>query len=460
MNDIIAAISTPPGEGGIGIVRISGGGSSDLLSRVFRAVAPLEPDATSFAGRHMYYGHVIDSEGVVVDEALAVFMAGPRTYTGEDIAELHCHGSVAALRKALSLFLREGARLAEPGEFTKRAFLSGRVDLAQAEAVIDIINAKTDIALNAAVRQLDGFLSARVRELRGSLTELLAEIAVSLDYPEEDDGGETRKISFNSLSLISDNIEKLLISAHSGRIVREGLHTVIAGTPNVGKSSLMNALLREQRAIVTEIPCTTRDLIEETADIRGIAVKLADTAGLRPASEPIEAMGVGKSREAIESADLVLLVLDGSSPIDDDDRLAIRSVGKRPVIALLNKADLPQRFNVPSLSELLPDAALMRASVKTGEGIEELEAGIESFVYQGRAVPGESPAVTNVRHVDLLERAAVEIRESLEAVSRREAPDLTEIGIRRAWELLGEITGETVGSDIVNEIFSRFCVGK
>jgi tRNA modification GTPase len=259
---------------------------------------------------------------------------------------------------------------------------------------------------------------------------------------------------------INDDIEKLISEAHSGMIIRDGLRTVIAGKPNVGKSSLMNALLRGPRAIVAELPGTTRDLIEETADIRGIALSLADTAGLHATDDPVEAMGIGKSREALGSCGLVLLVFDLSSPIDDDDIEAVRSLGGRPAIALLNKADLPQRLDEAALRGLLPGVAAVRASMKTGEGLEALEDAIENLVCQGRAAPGESPAVTNARHADLLERAAAELGESLSAAERREAPDLVEIGLRQAWALLGEITGEGAGGDLIDEIFSRFCVGK
>jgi tRNA modification GTPase len=531
MSDTVAAVSTPPGEGGIGVVRISGGESKTVLERIFRpgrlrTKAGAEAPA-GFQNRLMRYGHIVDPKsGSAVDEVLAVFMEAPRTYTGEDVAEIHCHGSAVALQRTLSLVLREGARLAEAGEFTKRAFLNGRLDLAQAEAVIDLIRAKTDRTFDTAIQQLDGSLSHEVKKLRDRITELLVAVTVNLDYPEEDIEELSAQSLMKSLSEIGDDIEKLRATAYTGRIVREGLRVVIAGKPNVGKSSLLNALLREARAIVTEIPGTTRDLIEEGVNLRGLPVRLVDTAGIRETADPVELLGVAGSRAAIESGDLILFVLDAGAPPDAEDRRILQYIANRRFIVIMNKCDLPARMDEAALRAWLrsPEAGvpvegqgggqtderaaegqdcgsadewagrpsdgradgfadgqgkgrdkgqgkeqdkeqagepvIVRTSVKEGSGLEALEDEIERFVFRGGPAPGAGPLVTNVRHADLLEKALAEIREGFDAAARGATADLTEINIRRAWELLGEITGETAEAGIIDEVFARFCLGK
>jgi tRNA modification GTPase len=475
MNDTVAAISTPIGEGGIGVVRISGAESRAVLERLFRSKArETEADKTApaeFQNRHMRYGHIADPlSGNTVDEVLAVFMEAPRTYTGEDVAEIHCHGSAVALRRVLSLTLREGARLAEPGEFTKRAFLNGRLDLAQAEAVIDLIQAKTDMTFDTAIRQLDGSLSHEVKRLRDGITELLVDVAVNLDYPEEDVEELTQQDIIRSLSAIGDQIENLSASAHTGRIAREGLRVVIAGKPNVGKSSLLNALLRESRAIVTEIPGTTRDLIEEGLSIRGILVRLVDTAGIRETEDPVELLGVAGSREALAGSDLALLVLDASEALDQADLRVLRCVADRPFIAIVNKCDMPRRTDANAVLAWIASNSsgqtgerrtpVVEISAKDGSGLDAIEDAIETFVFRGHPKVRDSALVTSVRHADLLERALAEIREGIDMSARGETIDLTEPNIRRAWDLLGEITGETADADIISEVFARFCLGK
>ncbi|MDR2771325.1 MAG: tRNA uridine-5-carboxymethylaminomethyl(34) synthesis GTPase MnmE [Clostridiales Family XIII bacterium] len=475
MNDTVAAISTPPGEGGIGVIRISGAGSRAVLERLFRpgkGGGRARDAAVCFRDRHMRYGRIVDPKsGSVIDEVLAVFMAAPRSYTGEDVAEIHCHGSAAALRRALALTLREGARLAEAGEFTKRAFLNGRLDLAQAEAVIDLIQAKADTTFDAAIRQLDGSLSRAVKNLRDRVTELLVRVAADLDYPEEDVGALSPRDLCESLSSIGDEIEKLSATAHAGRIVREGLRVVIAGKPNVGKSSLLNALLRESRAIVTDVPGTTRDLIEEGVHLRGLPVRLTDTAGIRETADPVESLGVAGSLNAIARSDLVLLVLDASAPLDAADAHVLRQIANRRFVVILNKCDLPARVDADAARAFAAASAaaaggtegplaVVGASMRDGTGLPALEDVIESFVFPGRTLPAADAFVTNVRHADLLARASAELREGLATAERGETADLTEINLRRAWELLGEITGETAGADIVEEIFARFCLGK
>jgi tRNA modification GTPase len=413
----------------------------------------------------MRYGHISDpSDGSVIDEVLAVFMEAPRTYTGEDVAEIHCHGSAVALRRVLSLALREGARLAEPGEFTKRAFLNDRLDLAQAEAVIDLIQAKTDITFDAAIRQLDGSLSSTVKKLRDEMTELLVSVTVSLDYPDEDMPEITNSDIAENLSVISDKLEKLSAGAYAGRIAREGLRVVITGKPNVGKSSLLNALLREQRAIVTEIPGTTRDLIEEGVSIRGIPIRLVDTAGIRETEDPVEILGVAGSRSAVAGGDIALFVADASAPLCDEDLRILQCIANKRYIVVANKCDLPRRVSADGLREFIASGdppPVVEISAKEGTGLDALEDAIEAVVFRGALPIATGGAlITSVRHADLLERAGNELREGIAAAERGDSADIIEFCIRRAWELLGEITGEMADADIVNEVFARFCLGK
>jgi tRNA modification GTPase len=334
MEDTIAAIATAYGEGGIGIVRISGDQAKSILGQVF--VPKKLPDISNIDNRRLYYGNIIDKDNSeLIDEVLAVYMQGPRTYTAEDVVEIYCHGSIVSLRKTLSLVLRKGARLAEKGEFTKRAFLNGRLDLSQAEAVMDLISAKTDKSFNVALGQMEGQLSERIKAIRSELMDVLVNITVNLDYPDEDIEEITYNSLTNSLSAISDDIDKLIATADTGRIIREGLNVVIIGKPNVGKSSLMNALLKESRAIVTEIPGTTRDTIEEVISIRNIPVKITDTAGIRETDDAIEKIGIEKSKASFNRADLIILILDGSEPLSQEDYDIIDYVGNRKIIAFI-----------------------------------------------------------------------------------------------------------------------------
>lgn len=471
----IAAISTAPGEGGIGIVRISGEGSGPILEAVFRrGSARLEAGAAIGAGtsdsgacaplgfpdRLMRHGHVVDGEGRIVDEALAVFMKAPKTYTGEDCAEIHCHGSMMALRKTLELVMAAGAEPAEPGEFTKRAFLNGKLDLAQAEAVIDLIKAKTELAYDTAIKQLDGALSQKIRALREELLGLLARLAADLDYPEEDETALTAEEVADSISAIGDKLEILRDSEDAGRIINEGLRTVIVGKPNVGKSSLMNALLRDNRVIVTEIPGTTRDTIEETANIRGIPVRLTDTAGIRDTGDPVEAIGVEKSKAAFNEAELLIFVADMSAPLEDEDRgIAARAAG-RPVIAVLNKSDLGESSSPAEVGGLLPQARVLAMSLKEGTGLADLEDAIADFVFKGKAARREDVILTNARHGRLMALARDEVGEALRTVREGGSFELSELNLRQAYEFLGGVIGEALGDDIIDEVFARFCLGK
>lgn len=470
MEETIAAVATAPGEGGIGIVRISGPEAYDILSKVFRYPSGRKPEI--FEERRMNYGNIIDSEGSVIDEAMAVYMKAPRTYTGEDVAEIQCHGSSISLRKILSEVLRSGAVLAERGEFTKRAFLSGRIDLSQAEAVIDVIRARSDAGYQSAVSQLGGSLSARIQSVRTQMADLISEIIAHIEYPEEDLEELTYEKILSEIEAISVRIKDLLSSADTGRIIRDGLKLCIAGKPNVGKSSLMNSLLKSDRAIVTDIPGTTRDTIEEFASVSGIPVRLIDTAGIRETEDKIEKIGIEKSRQSLENADVIIFVLDGSSVISEEDREIMRYLPGKKVIFVINKSDLEMRITPEDVMKImndqeksLPDAGhgnyrFLSLSALTGEGIDDLTEEIRCMVYNGETSAENEILITNVRHKDLLERALRSLSDASEMLSAGEALDFAETDIRTSWNLLGEIIGETVNQDILTEVFSRFCLGK
>lgn len=456
MEDTIAAVATAYGEGGIGIIRISGERSLDILKSVFQPAS----GSDEIISRRMTYGKVIDDENRLVDEVLAVYMKGPKTYTAEDVVEINCHGSMVSLRKTLALVLRKGARLAEPGEFTKRAFLNGRMDLSQAEAVIDLIKAKTDRSFDIAVSQLEGELSGRVGAIREKLLDVLVNITVNIDYPDEDIEELTYVELKKKISEINDMIGILTSSASAGRMIREGIRVAIVGKPNVGKSSLMNGLLRESRAIVTDMPGTTRDTIEEAISIKNIPVYLTDTAGIRETTDTIEQIGIEKTKEAFNSADFIIFILDGSEELTEEDRLIMEYIGERNALVLINKNDLGQKIDAHEIRDAMPGVRVIQTSLIKGEGIIEIEDTIEELVYGGRISQKESLMVNNVRHIELLNRAADSLRDAYNMSDAGEALDFIEVDVKNAYELLGEITGETVSDDIINEVFSRFCLGK
>lgn len=457
MEDTIAAVATAYGEGGIGIIRISGEKSIDILKEVFSPASSND----EIVSRRMTYGKVVDKDNdQIIDEVLAVYMKGPKTYTAEDVVEINCHGSMVSLRKTLALILRKGARLAEPGEFTKRAFLNGRLDLSQAEAVIDVIKAKTDKSFDVALSQLEGSLSSKILSIRNKLLDLLVDITVNIDYPDEDIEEMTYDKLETNISLIGEMIEKLLSTASSGRMIREGIRVAIVGKPNVGKSSLMNGLLRETRAIVTEIPGTTRDTIEEVISIRNIPVYLVDTAGIRETDDMVEKMGIEKSKEAFNNSDFIIFILDGSKPLSDEDKEIAEYLGKRKALVLINKSDLTQAFTVDDVKKLIPDAHVIETSLIMGEGIEDIEEFIENMVYGGEISQQESLMVNNVRHIELLKKGRDSLRDAFSMAEMKEALDFIEIDVKNAYEYLGEIIGDTVSDDIIDEVFARFCLGK
>lgn len=450
MEDTIAAIATAYGEGGIGIIRISGEDSRDILRKIFTG---------KIESRRLSYGKIVD-ENEHIDEVLAVYMKGPKTYTGEDVVEINCHGSIVALRKTLALVLSKGARMAEPGEFTKRAFLNGRLDLSQAEAVIDVIKAKSDRSFDVAMSQLEGSLSSRIEIIRQALLDLLVEVTVNIDYPDEDIEIMTYDKARDCLCNIRNMIGELLATSGSGRMIREGIRIAIVGKPNVGKSSLMNCLLRESRAIVTEIPGTTRDTIEEAVRIRNLPVYLIDTAGIRDTDDTVEKIGIEKTKEAFNNADYIIFVVDGSRPLTSEDEEIISYVCGRRALVLLNKRDLGAEVTVDVISEKLPDCDIIETALSKGEGLKEIEDNIESLVYGGQISQGESLMVNNVRHIDLLKQANSAAGDALSLLEIMEPLDIVEIDIRNAYDFLGEIVGDTVSDEIINEVFARFCLGK
>lgn len=457
MEDTIAAVATAYGEGGIGIIRISGEEALPILQEIFE----FHGDTDTFTSRRMTYGKIIDKEkNQIIDEVLAVYMKGPKTYTAEDVVEINCHGSMVSLRKTLALVLRKGARLAEPGEFTKRAFLNGRLDLSQAEAVIDMIRAKTDKSLDVAVSQLEGRLSLKVEEIRQKLLDLLVDITVNIDYPDEDIEEMTYEKLEESIVETQDMIEKLLATSSTGKMIREGIKIAIVGKPNVGKSSLMNGLLKETRAIVTDIPGTTRDTIEEVLSIRNIPVYLVDTAGIRETSDKVEKMGIEKSKEAFNQADFILFLLDGSRPLEEEDLQIMELLKERKSLVLINKRDLGEAISIEEIAAKLPASQVIEASLLKGQGITEIEDAVEDLVYGGEIVQKESMMVNNVRHIELLQQAVKSLTDALHMSERREALDFIEVDVKNAYERLGEIIGETVSDDIINEVFARFCLGK
>ncbi len=456
--DTIVAISTPVGYGGIGIVRVSGEQALACSERVFRPKR-----RRSKASSHtVTYGHVVDFEtGDVVDQALLIVMRAPRSYTAEDVVEISCHGGPVPLSQTLNLLLRAGARLASPGEFTKRAFLNGRIDLAQAEAVCDMIQAKTDASARLASQQMEGRLSGKVRSIREELLSLLASIEAGIDFPEHDVEELTRSELDGGLRSVRSEISHLLQSAVAGRVFREGVRVSIVGRPNVGKSSLLNALLGHERAIVTAVPGTTRDLIEETASIRGIPFVLTDTAGIRDTEDAVERIGVERAQLALGNADLTIAVFDATMELTSDDFEVIQRAHKKPTIVVLNKIDAASQVTARlELSEAFGGQDVLEVSALRGTGMDAVIDALFTMATGDRRIDVESATVTNIRHQECLSRAKRHVEEALVALSEEVPYDLTSIDIRSAVDALGLITGETAEEDLLDTIFRRFCIGK
>lgn len=455
--DTIAAISTPLGEGAIAIVRLSGDEALQIANKIYRG-----KDLTTVDSHTIHYGRIVDADTEeMIEEVMVSVMKGPKTFTREDVVEINCHGGLASVNRLLELALYHGARLAEPGEFTKRAFLNGRIDLSQAEAVMDLIRAKTDKAMHVAVRQLDGKLSKLITRLRQQLIETVAHVEVNIDYPEYDDVEEmTLNLLKERIALVSDEITKLLAMARQGKILREGISTAIIGRPNVGKSSLLNALVQENKAIVTDIPGTTRDIIEEYVNVRGVPLKLVDTAGIRETEDLVEKIGVERSRQVLNEADLILLVLNNNDVLTDEDRQLLDIVRDMEVIVLINKTDLEATLDHEEVKRLVDGKPVVTTSLIEEAGVDQLEQAIADTFFTGGIESSDLSYVSNARHIQLLNQAKQSLSEANLAIDSEMPLDLIQIDVTRAWELLGEIIGDTVQDSLIDQLFSQFCLGK
>ncbi|MCB7162368.1 tRNA uridine-5-carboxymethylaminomethyl(34) synthesis GTPase MnmE [Bacillus subtilis] len=458
--DTIAAISTPMGEGAIAIVRLSGPEAIQIADKIYKG--PKGKTLSSVESHTIHYGHIVDRPSDrVVEEVMVSVLKAPRTFTREDVIEINCHGGIVTVNQVLQLALREGARLAEPGEFTKRAFLNGRIDLSQAEAVMDLIRAKTDRAMNVAMNQMEGRLSALVRRLRSEILETLAHVEVNIDYPEYDDVEEmTHQILVEKATVVKKEIEALLRTSEQGKILREGLSTVIIGRPNVGKSSLLNSLVHEAKAIVTDIPGTTRDVIEEYVNVRGVPLRLVDTAGIRETEDIVERIGVERSRQVLKEADLILLVLNYSEELSEEDVKLFEAVEGMDVIVILNKTDLEAKIDTERVRELANGRPVVTTSLLKEEGINDLEEAIQSLFYTGAIESGDLTYVSNTRHISILQQAKRAIEDALSGIEQDVPIDMVQIDLTRCWELLGEIIGDSVHESLIDQLFSQFCLGK
>ncbi|WP_175074055.1 tRNA uridine-5-carboxymethylaminomethyl(34) synthesis GTPase MnmE [Terribacillus sp. AE2B 122] len=456
-NDTIAAISTPVGEGAIAIVRLSGAEAVEIAASLFDG-----KKLTDVPSHTIHYGKLIDpATGEVAEEVMVSVMKAPKTFTREDVVEINCHGGLVSVNRVLELALQEGARLAEPGEFTKRAFLNGRIDLSQAEAVMDLIRAKTDRAMNVALNQMEGRLSRLIQKLRQELLETVAHVEVNIDYPEYDDVEEmSHNMMIEKTQYVYEEIEMLLEMAKQGKILREGLATAIIGRPNVGKSSLMNALVHENKAIVTEIAGTTRDIIEEYVNVRGVPLKLVDTAGIRETEDIVERIGVERSRQVLKQSDLILLVLNYGEALSDEDRQLFEAVAGLDVIVIVNKTDLSQQIDLEEVHKLAGGRPVITTALIEEKGIDELELAIKDTFFAGEIDGGDLSYISNVRHIQLLKQSLSSLREAMNGIEMQMPMDIVQIDVTRTWELLGEIIGDTVHESLIDQLFSQFCLGK
>lgn len=457
LSDTIAAVSTALGEGGIAIIRVSGPEAISQVEPLFRSRIPL----TQVESHTVHYGHIINpASGELMEEVLVTVMKGPRSFTTEDVVEISAHGGVISVRRVMDLLLQQEIRLAEPGEFTKRAFLGGRIDLSQAEAVIDLIRSKSDRAFSVALKQVSGSLSQRIQQLRHTLIETMAHIEVNIDYPEHDVESLTADFIKDKSSEVMEGINKLLKTASEGKILREGITTAIVGRPNVGKSSLLNALARDNKAIVTDIPGTTRDVIEEYVTINNIPLKLLDTAGIRETMDVVEKIGVERSKAAFSDADLILLVLNASEELHEDELALMEQIHGRQALVIMNKMDLPPRLDKAKLYSYFSESSIVPMSVLEEKGLDHLEEAISELFFGGKLESGDLTYVSNVRHIALLKKAHKSLQDAYEAADMLIPIDMIQIDVRLAWEQLGEIIGDTAADSLLDQIFSQFCLGK
>lgn len=456
LDDTIVAIATPIGEGGLAVIRISGGQALSVADRCFRPAGNSYCLPSAAASHTLQYGHVVQTERVI-DEVLVAVMRAPRTFTREDVVEITCHGGLLASKGVLDVVLASGARLAEPGEFTRRAFVNGRLDLAQAEAVADLIHARTTLALSAANEQLAGKLSQRINELRDGLVATLAHVEAHIDFPDEDIAPDTLEKLLQRMTGSLNFIDRLLATADEGQVLRRGVRAAIVGRPNVGKSSLLNHLLGHERAIVSAIPGTTRDTIEETANIRGLPVVFIDTAGLRDAGDEIENEGIRRSRMTLQRAELILHVLDASQECDYQDEMFLKEFAEKRRIVVLNKTDLPQKLSPSVLGE---SEIVVRISCATGAGLEDLREQIKSLLWSGTINAESLQVMINSRHQDALRRGRESLQRTIDALRAGDPIDLAAFDLRAAVNAVGEVVGKTTTEDILDSIFSQFCLGK
>lgn len=458
LSDTIAAISTAVGESGIAVIRVSGPEAIAEVGRLFRSKTAL-PEAESHT---VHYGFIIDpdTEDKLEEVLVSVFRA-PRSFTTEDVVEISTHGGIISVKRVMDLLLQQqGIRIAEPGEFTKRAFLNGRIDLSQAEAVIDLIRSKSDRAFSLALKQVEGNLSRKINELRYTLVETLAHIEVNIDYPEHDVESMTTEFIKTKCTAVMSGIDELLRTANQGKVLREGITTAIVGRPNVGKSSLLNALSRENKAIVTDIPGTTRDVIEEYVTINQIPLKLLDTAGIRETMDVVEQIGVERSKAAVLEADLILLVLNSAEELHEDEIALMKQLEGRQSIVILNKIDLPQQLDREMVRRFFAEERLVELSVKTQEGLQHLEDAISEMFFGGQLESSDLTYVSNVRHIALLKKAKQSLVDAYEAADSGIPIDIMQIDVRLAWEQLGEVIGDSAPDALIDQIFSQFCLGK
>ena len=455
--DTIAAIATASGNSGIGIIRVSGDEAVEIVDKIFKSVNS-DKKLVNVKSHTINYGHIVDNDKVI-DEVLVSVMNGPHSYTGEDVVEINCHGGMIVIRKILEIGLKNGARTAEPGEFTKRAFLNGRMDLSQAEAVMDVINAKNEFALSSSIEQLNGRVSEKIKSLRKKIIYNIAFIESALDDPEHISiDGYSDKLS-KILEEVNGELSRLINNFDNGRIVKEGVKTVILGKPNAGKSSLLNLLLGEERAIVTDIEGTTRDTLEESINLNGVFLNLIDTAGIRDSEDVVEQIGVNKAKELAEKSDLVIFVADASKELDENDKEIINLIKDKQAIVLLNKSDLGTIINEKNVSEF-DNKPVITFSAKTGDGLDELENKIRDLFYEGKVKYNDELYITNARQKESLINAKNSIEEVIKSVENDMPEDFYSIDLMDAYTYLGQIIGESVEDDLVNEIFSKFCMGK
>ncbi|MDS3947285.1 tRNA uridine-5-carboxymethylaminomethyl(34) synthesis GTPase MnmE [Staphylococcus epidermidis] len=456
--DTITSISTPMGEGAIGIVRLSGPQAIEIGDILYKGKKKLSEVET----HTINYGHIIDPEtDETVEEVMVSVLRAPKTFTREDIIEINCHGGILTINRILELTMTYGARMAEPGEYTKRAFLNGRIDLSQAEAVMDFIRSKTDRASKVAMNQIEGRLSDLIKKQRQSILEILAQVEVNIDYPEYDDVEDaTTDFLLEQSKRIKEEINRLLETGAQGKIMREGLSTVIVGRPNVGKSSMLNNLIQDNKAIVTEIAGTTRDVLEEYVNVRGVPLRLVDTAGIRDTEDIVEKIGVERSRKALSEADLILFVLNNNEPLTEDDQTLFEVIKNEDVIVIINKTDLEQRLDVSELREMIGDMPLIQTSMLKQEGIDELEIQIKDLFFGGEVQNQDMTYVSNSRHISLLKQARQSIQDAIDAAESGIPMDMVQIDLTRTWEILGEIIGESASDELIDQLFSQFCLGK